>query len=109
MKSFTAALLGTTAAISLMTNAAHAQEAEAPQEEAVEEEQGIVVVGSRGKPRTDVDRPVPVDVVNSEDLASTGQTDLGQQVQFSSPVLTVPPIMLIQPRYAVSAPIRSWC
>lgn len=45
----------------------------------------VVVIGSRGKPRTDVDRPVPVDVVSSADLRSTGQTDLGQQVQFSSP------------------------
>jgi iron complex outermembrane receptor protein len=45
----------------------------------------IVVIGSRGKPRTDVERPVPVDVVSAEDLRSTGQTDLGQQVQFSSP------------------------
>lgn len=45
----------------------------------------IVVIGSRGKPRTDVERPVPVDVVNSEELLSTGQTDLGQQLQFTSP------------------------
>jgi iron complex outermembrane receptor protein len=45
----------------------------------------IVVVGSRGKPRTDVERPVPVDVVSAQELRSTGQTDLGQQVQFSSP------------------------
>ena len=45
----------------------------------------IVIVGSRGKPRTDVDRPVPVDVVNAKELISTGQTDLGQMVQFSSP------------------------
>ena len=45
----------------------------------------IVVIGSRGKPRTDVDRPVPVDVVSNVELRATGQTDLGQQVQFSSP------------------------
>lgn len=45
----------------------------------------VVIVGSRGKPRTDVDRPVPVDVINARGLASTGQTDLGQQVQFVSP------------------------
>lgn len=45
----------------------------------------ITVVGSRGKPRTDVDRPVPVDVVTAKELQSTGQTDLGQMVQFSSP------------------------
>lgn len=45
----------------------------------------ITVIGSRGKPRTDVERPVPVDVINAKELASTGQTDLGQQVQYSSP------------------------
>ena len=47
--------------------------------------ESITVIGSRGKPRTDVDRPVPVDVVTTEDLAATGQTDLGQQIQFTSP------------------------
>lgn len=45
----------------------------------------VTVIGSRGKPRTDVERPVPIDVVNFKELASTGQTDLGQMVQFSSP------------------------
>lgn len=45
----------------------------------------ITVIGSRGRPRTDVERPVAVDVVSAEDLTSTGQTDLGQQVQFTSP------------------------
>ena len=49
------------------------------------EETEITVIGSRGKARTDVDRPVPVDVVDTKDLAATGQTDLGQQVQFTSP------------------------
>jgi iron complex outermembrane receptor protein len=45
----------------------------------------IVVVGSRGLPRTDVERPVPVDVLNAKELQSTGQVDLGQMVQFNSP------------------------
>jgi len=45
----------------------------------------VTVVGSRGKPRTDVERPVPVDVVSAKELRVTGQTDLGQMVQFSSP------------------------
>jgi iron complex outermembrane recepter protein len=52
---------------------------------AVEEQPEITVIGSRGKARTDVDRPVPVDVVSTEELKATGQTDLGQQVQFTSP------------------------
>ncbi len=45
----------------------------------------VTVIGSRGKPRTDVNRPVPVDVLSSKDLKTTGQTDLSQQVQFTSP------------------------
>ena len=47
--------------------------------------ESITVIGSRGKPRTDVERPVPVDVIDAKELASTGQTDLGQMVQFTSP------------------------
>lgn len=46
---------------------------------------GITVIGSRGKPRTDINRPVPVDVISSKDLQNTGQVDLAQQVQFTSP------------------------
>jgi iron complex outermembrane receptor protein len=45
----------------------------------------IVIIGSRGKPRTNIDRPVPVDAVSVAELSATGQTDLGQQVQFVSP------------------------
>ncbi len=45
----------------------------------------VVIVGSRGLPRTDVDRPVPVDVLSAKELQSTGQVDLGQMVQFNSP------------------------
>jgi iron complex outermembrane receptor protein len=45
----------------------------------------ITVIGSRGKPRTDVNRPVPVDVISSKELENTGQTDLGQMAQFTSP------------------------
>lgn len=45
----------------------------------------VSVVGSRGKPRTDVNRPVPVDVLNAKELQITGQTELGQMAQFTSP------------------------
>jgi iron complex outermembrane recepter protein len=45
----------------------------------------VEVVGSRGKPRTDVNRPVPVDVINAKELQQTGQVDLGQMAQFTSP------------------------
>jgi iron complex outermembrane recepter protein len=46
----------------------------------------VVVVGSRfAKPRTDVDRPVPIDVISTKELQSTGQADLGQAITFSAP------------------------
>ncbi|MEJ7768422.1 MAG: carboxypeptidase-like regulatory domain-containing protein [Chitinophagaceae bacterium] len=45
----------------------------------------VTVIGSRGKPRSDVNRPVPVDVISSQELESTGQVDLGQMAQFTSP------------------------
>ncbi|MBO0930156.1 TonB-dependent receptor [Fibrella aquatilis] len=47
--------------------------------------QEVTVIGSRGRPRTDVERPVPVDVVSSKELQATGQVDLGQMVQYNSP------------------------
>lgn len=45
----------------------------------------VTVLGSRGKPRTDVERPVPIDVINAKELQLTGQVDLGQMAQFTSP------------------------
>ena len=47
--------------------------------------QEVTVIGSRGRPRTDVERPVPVDVLSTKELQATGQVDLGQMVQFNSP------------------------
>lgn len=45
----------------------------------------ITVVDSRAKPRTNVDCPVPVDVISAKELDNTGQVDLGQMAQFTSP------------------------
>lgn len=46
----------------------------------------VVVIGSRSTvARTNVERPVPVDVISAKELQSTGQTELSQQVQFMSP------------------------
>jgi iron complex outermembrane recepter protein len=46
----------------------------------------VVVIGSRaGTARTDVERPVPVDILSAKELQSTGQVELGQQVQYTSP------------------------
>ncbi|MFY1046884.1 TonB-dependent receptor [Chryseobacterium sp. GP-SGM7] len=45
----------------------------------------VTVIGSRGKPRTDVERPVPIDVFSAKDIQKTGQTELGQMIHFSAP------------------------
>ncbi len=46
----------------------------------------VVVVGSRfAKPRTDVDRPVAIDVINAKELQTSGQVDLGQTIHFVAP------------------------
>jgi iron complex outermembrane recepter protein len=45
-----------------------------------------VVVGSRSlRPRTNVESPVPVDVISSKDLLATGQIEPAQQIQFTAP------------------------
>lgn len=54
-------------------------------EEEANQLNSFVIVGSRGKPRVDVDRAVPVDILEAKELVATGQTDLGQQIQFTSP------------------------
>ncbi|PZO05714.1 MAG: hypothetical protein DCF28_03180 [Alphaproteobacteria bacterium] len=87
------ALLGGAACLAISMTTAQAQTTGQPNVASAEENEPgqttqideIVVIGSRGKPRTDVERPVPVDVVSSEELLNTGQTDLGQQLQFTSP------------------------
>ena len=45
----------------------------------------VTIVGTRGRPRSDVNRPVPVDILSSKELQNTGQIELGQQLQFVSP------------------------
>ncbi len=46
---------------------------------------GVTIVGTRARPRTDIKRPVPVDIHTAKDLQATGQIEPGQQLQFSSP------------------------
>lgn len=46
----------------------------------------VVVVGSRfAKPRTDVDRPVAVDVISAKEIQGSGQADLGQSIHYTAP------------------------
>jgi len=88
------ALIGVSLAALLAPGTGWAQQAPAAEGQgasaeatATEAEAGaaITVIGSRGKPRTDVERPVAVDVVSGAELRATGQVDLGQQIQFTSP------------------------
>lgn len=48
-------------------------------------ESEVMLVGSRGKPRSDYNSPVPIDVISSRELINTGQIDLAQMAQFTSP------------------------
>ena len=49
-------------------------------------ELSTVVVGSRSlRPRTNVESPVPVDVISSKDLLGTGQIEPAQQIQYTAP------------------------
>lgn len=46
----------------------------------------MTVVGSRfTKPRSNVDRPVPIDVITVKDIQQTAQMDLGQAIHYSAP------------------------
>ncbi|MCP8900033.1 TonB-dependent receptor plug domain-containing protein [Gilvimarinus xylanilyticus] len=45
----------------------------------------VLILGSRAPGRTAGDLPVPVDVLNPETLASTGQTELGRMLQAVAP------------------------
>ena len=49
----------------------------------------VVVVGSRGAPRTVADSPVPVDVLTADELNSAGSNDLLMQLQGAIPSLNV--------------------
>ncbi|MEL6845357.1 MAG: TonB-dependent receptor plug domain-containing protein, partial [Bacteroidota bacterium] len=45
----------------------------------------IVVVGSRGKPRTVLDSPVPIDNINAAELRSSGQKTVDQMINYKVP------------------------
>jgi iron complex outermembrane receptor protein len=45
----------------------------------------IVVTGNRGKPRTILDSPVPIDNINAADLQATGQNNIEQMLNYKVP------------------------
>ncbi len=40
----------------------------------------VTVIGSRGKPRSDLNKPVPVDVITEKEMRSTGHNDITQMI-----------------------------
>ncbi len=88
---FAPSLIGVSLLALLVPATVHAQDTASASQETEDasaisgEAAAITVIGSRGKARTDVERPVAVDVVSGSELRATGQVDLGQQVQFTSP------------------------
>lgn len=54
-------------------------------EEAAARLDDVVIVGSRGKPRTSFDSPVPVDNISTSELKQTGKGVLDQQLMYKVP------------------------
>ena len=55
--------------------------------------EGITVTGSRGKPRTDLDSPVPIDAIQASELFKTGQPDIAQSIHFTVPSFSAQKIL----------------
>ena len=52
-------------------------------------EERVVVLGTRARPRSVTESPVPVDVIRSEDFAAQGSTDLANQLRTVVPSFNV--------------------
>ena len=63
-----------------------AEEADSAEDKKIEK---IVVVGSRGAPRSVNDSPVPIDLIGGEELARGGNTDMLELLKGSVPSLNV--------------------
>lgn len=50
--------------------------------------ESVTIIGSRGKARSDLESAVPIDAIQSEELLSTAQPDLGQSIHFVVPSFT---------------------
>ena len=59
------------------------------EQEAEEEAQRMVIVGSRAAPRSVTDSPVPVDVISSEEMLKNGATDMTSLLAAVSPSFNV--------------------
>ncbi|NCF20612.1 MAG: TonB-dependent receptor, partial [Haliea sp.] len=74
--------LAVTAAVVSLSQPQSASAQDPALEQVLEE---VVVTGTRAPGRSAEDLPVPVDVLNAEQLANTGQTELGRMLQAIAP------------------------
>ncbi|HEY2378956.1 MAG TPA: TonB-dependent receptor [Gemmatimonadaceae bacterium] len=52
--------------------------------------EAVSVIGTRGEERTVIDAPVPIDVLSSLEVRSTGRTETSQMIQALAPSFNVP-------------------
>jgi len=83
---FRATTLALAVSVALGTTASYAAENDSVKEEQVEK---IVVVGSRGAPRSVNDSPVPVDLIGSDELARGGNTNMLELLKGTVPSFNV--------------------
>ncbi len=72
-------------AVSAVCSASPALAQQQQAEEAVEDIERIVTLGSRVNGRTATESASPVDIISSEQLAETGASELGKAIQMSAP------------------------
>jgi iron complex outermembrane receptor protein len=60
----------------------------AAEEEEVNDDEVLVIVGSRSAPRSVSDSPVPIDVIGSEELSNNGSSDMLDMLQAAVPSFT---------------------
>lgn len=76
------ALIGaSTIALAFSGGAASAQDADEAEQAAANDDNGIVVIGSRGRPRSVTDSPVAVDSLGADAITGTGATETGRILQ----------------------------
>jgi iron complex outermembrane receptor protein len=83
---FRAGTLALAVSAALGTAPLYAAEGDAAKEQDVEK---IVVVGSRGAPRSVNDSPVPIDLIGSEELEKGGNTDMLELIKGTVPSFNV--------------------
>ncbi|WP_198674502.1 TonB-dependent receptor plug domain-containing protein [Idiomarina tyrosinivorans] len=72
-------------AAALSIPAAVAQQADDQQQAAPEDMERILTLGSRVNGRTATESASPIDIISSEQLVSTGATELGKAIQMTAP------------------------